>query len=133
MATETRAPAAVANNPYAPPAPGVAVTPTTAPPRAPKGHWVWVDGPRQWAGLDIPLIRDPIFWVWVFFMTSTTVTTILTQIDTDKVVSILVVSWATTTAIYWFVPALARQLWRARKARRRANQPGITVEQYPAG
>lgn len=68
-------------------------------------------------------VRDPIFWGWVFFMTSTTVTTILTQLDTDKVLSILVVSWVGCTAIYWFVPALARQVWRQRKRRR----PKLTV------
>lgn len=127
--TGTEAPA---TNPYAPPAPGTILRPTPPQPKAPRGHWVWVDGPRQWAGLDVPLIRDPIFWVWAFFMAVTTVVTLWTQIDTDKAVSILVVSWVTTTGIYWFIPALARQLWRARRTRRRASQV-LTVERHPAG
>lgn len=119
-------------NPYAPPTPGTVQRSSPPPPKpGATGHWVWVEGPRQWAGLDVPLIRDPIFWVWAFFMTVTTTVTLTTQIDTDKAVSILVVSWATTTAIYWFIPALARQLWRARKARRRARV--LTVERYPTG
>lgn len=128
--TDTSSPV---TNPYAPPPPGAVLTPTPPPPPRPDrvGHWVWVEGPRQWAGLDIPLVRDPIFWVWAFFMATTTVYTVLTQIDTDKAVSILVVSWATTTAIYWFIPALARQVWRQRQARRRTQV--VTVEHHPAG
>lgn len=116
-------------DPYTPPVAGTQpATRHASPPPVPQpatttGHWVWVEGPRTWAGLNVPVVRDPIFWVWVFFMTSTTVTTILTQLDTDKVLSILVVSWVGCTAIYWFVPALARQVWRHRKPRK----PELTV------
>jgi hypothetical protein len=121
------------------------------------GRWVWVDDsqtwagqrqvaelgalaaspdfwwamrrPRTWAGLDLPVTRDPIFWVWAFFMTATTVTSIWFQPDSDKIVSILVVSWACSTAVYWFVPALVRQLWRRHRARKR-NDVELTVTQH---
>ena len=129
MASVTTSPAAPAN-PYAPPVPGAPIPVSATPPPRPdaKGHWVWVEGPRQWAGLDIPLVLDPIFWVWIFFMATTTAATVITQLDTDKMLSILVVSWAGTTVVYWFIPALARQLWRIRKTPRR-----LTVTHHPAG
>lgn len=118
-------------NPYAPPLPGAVFRQASPPPKpAARGHWVWVDGPRQWAGLDLPLIRDWVFWLWAFHMATTTIVTLWTQIDTDKAVSILVVSWVLTTAVYWFIPALARQVWRARRARPAAQV--LTVERHPA-
>lgn len=92
-----------------------------------RGHWVWVEGPRQWGGFDIPLVRDPLFWVWVFFMASTTATTVLTQMNTGEVPAILFVSWVCVSAIWWFVPVAARQLWRTRRARRREL---VTVERF---
>jgi len=127
MGTVT-APSAARANPYAPLAPGAPIPVSATPPPRPdaKGHWVWVDGPRQWAGLDIPLVRDPIIWVWIFFMTTTTATTVITQVDTDKMLSILIVSWVGVSVVYWFVPAVARQLWRIRQARRR-----LTVTHHP--
>lgn len=104
-------------DPYLPPPPGTILR--HPPARADRsGHWVWVEGPRQWGGLDLPLVRDPIFWVWASFMAVTTVVTLWTQVDTDKALSILVVSWVTTTIVYWFVPALTRQVWRTRSRAR---------------
>lgn len=88
---------------------------------------MWVDGPRQWAGFDIPLARDPLFWVWAFFMSASTASTIATQMNTGVLPSILVVTWVCVSAIWWFVPATARQVWRTRKKRR---QP-VTVDRYP--
>ena len=89
--------------------------------------WWAVGRRRSWAGLDLPVTRDPIFWVWAFFMTATSITSIWFQPDTDKIVSILVVSWVGCTAIYWLVPALARRAWRSRKARRLV----LEVTDYP--
>ncbi len=103
--------------PYEPPPPGTVLRPPLVRPDS-RGYWAWVDGPRQWAGLDLPLVRDPIFWVWAFFMAVTTTVTLWTQTDTDKAVSILVVSWVVTTLVYWFVPALTRQVWRTRSRAR---------------
>lgn len=117
-----------AGNPYSPPPPGWVAPPPPRPDA--RGHWVWVQGPRQWAGLDIPLVRDWVFWLWAFHMTVTTVVTLATQVDTDKALSILVVSWVVTTGVYWFLPALARQVWRSRSRR---GASALTVERHRAG
>lgn len=75
------------------------------------------------------MVRDPIFWVWVFFMTVTSVTTVVVTVDSEELLSILLVSWASATVVYWFIPAIARQLWRQR--RRGQAESAVNVTHFP--